>query len=124
MNRRQFLKASVASSLALSGLPNIVVADEPASAPTTKPKLIPKADAMVLIYLPGGIAQHDMWDCKQHTPFRAGMKGSEVLGTCPIIDPSANPTNLGGGLENLAQQMHHAPILRTLSSDTKFGAIH
>src|SRR5204863_1148098 len=31
---------------------------------------------------------------------------------------------LGAGLENLATQMHHATVLRSLSSDTKFGAIH
>jgi hypothetical protein len=123
MNRRQFLKASVASSLAVSGLPRIVVG-EPAAAPTTRPKLVPKADAMVLIYLPGGIAQHDMWDVKEHTPFRPGMKGSELHGTCQIIDTSADTIKLGAGLENLAQQMHHATVLRSLSSDTKFGAIH
>src|SRR4051794_24672720 len=125
MNRRQFLQASMAagSTLAIGGLRHTALA-EPTSAPTTKPALVPKADAMVLIYLPGGIAQHDTWDCKQHTPFRAGMKGSELLGTCPIIDTSADGIKLGAGLENLAGVMHHATLLRTLSSDTKFGAIH
>src|SRR5205814_3049239 len=127
MNRRQFLKTSIGTAVAFAGLPRIVVGetlDRPSSAPSTKPKLIPKADAMVLIYLPGGIAQHDMWDCKKHTPFTAGMKGSELLGTCPVIDTSADTIKLGAGLENLAKQMHHATVLRSLSSDTKFGAIH
>jgi len=126
INRRSFLKGSLAAGAALS-LPGLVIGDpldRPTTHPSTRPALVPKADAMVLIYLPGGIAQHDMWDCKQHTPFRAGMKGSELLGTCPIIDTSADTIKLGAGLENLAQVMHHATVLRTLSSDTKFGAIH
>ena len=63
---------------------------------------------MVLIYLPGGICQRDMWDCKKHTPYTKGMKGSELLGTCPIIPTSADGIQLGAGLENLATQMHHA----------------
>jgi hypothetical protein len=118
MNRREFLCASLAAGAA-AALPRISFADA-----ATKPALIPKADAMVLIYLPGGIAQRDMWDCKQHTPFTAGMKGSELLGTCPIIPTSADGIQLGAGLETLAQQMHHACILRTLTNETKFGALH
>src|SRR3954471_20562722 len=123
MNRREFLKSSLAAAAAIS-LPRIVVGESPATHPSTKPALIPKADAMVLIYLPGGICQRDMWDCKQHTPFIAGMKGSELLGTCPIIPTSADGITLGAGLENLATQMHHASILRTVTNETKFGALH
>src|SRR3954464_163700 len=118
IDRRQFLKTSLADGAA-AALPDLSFADA-----TTKPALIPKADAMVLIYLPGGICQRDMWDCKQRTPFSAGMKGSELLGTCPIIPTSADGITLGAGLENLATQMHHASILRTVTKETKFGAIH
>jgi hypothetical protein len=118
MNRRQFLRSTLAAGAA-AALPNFSFAE-----PTTKPSLIPKADAMVLIYLPGGICQRDMWDCKKHTPFTKDMKGSELLGTCPIIPTSADGIQLGAGLENLATQMHHACILRTLTNEVKFGALH
>src|SRR3954464_13235688 len=118
IDRRQFLKTSLADGAA-AALPDLSFADA-----TTKPALIPKADAMVLIYLPGGICQRDMWDCKKHTPFVAGMKGSELLGTCPIIPTSADGIQVGAGLENLAMQMHHACILRTLTNEVKFGALH
>jgi hypothetical protein len=118
LNRRQFLKSTLAAGAA-AALPRFSFADS-----TTKPALIPKADAMVLIYLPGGICQRDMWDCKKHTPFTAGMKGSELLGTCPIIPTSADGITLGAGLETLATQMHHACILRSLTNETKFGALH
>src|SRR6266480_5837382 len=118
MNRREFLRSTLAAGAA-AALPSSLFAEA-----TTKPALIPKADAMVLIYLPGGICQRDMWDCKKHTPFTKDMKGSELLGTCPIIPTSADGIQLGSGLENLATQMHHACILRTLTNEVKFGALH
>lgn len=118
VNRRDFLKGTLAASAALA-TQKLCFADA-----TTKPHLIPKADAMVLIYLPGGVAQHDTWDVKKHTPFERGMKGSQLLGTCPIIPTAADGIQLGAGLENLASVMDKATILRSLTNQTKFGAIH
>jgi hypothetical protein len=77
-----------------------------------------------MIWLPGGMAQTDMWDPKGFTPYRQGMKGSELLGTCKPIPTSADGIFLGEGLENIASVMHQGSILRSLSYDTKFGAIH
>src|SRR4051794_9369604 len=118
LNRREFLRSTLAAGAA-AALPSFSFGES-----TTKPALIPKADAIVLIYLPGGICQRDMWDCKKHTPFTKDMKGSELLGTCPIIPTSTDGIQLGAGLENLATQMHHACILRTLTNEVKFGALH
>lgn len=123
MNRRQFLKSSIAAgaSLGLVGMPGFCLADEEEK----KPKLLPaKADAMVVIYLPGGVAQHDTWDPKKHTPFEKGMRGSEMLGTCPVIDTAADPIKLGAGLENLAGMMDRGTVLRALTSENHFGAVH
>ena len=79
---------------------------------------------MIHIWLPGGIAQTDTWDPKKYTPFQAGMKGSELLGTCEPIPTSADGIFLGKGLENIASVMDHGTILRSLTNETKFGAIH
>jgi hypothetical protein len=82
------------------------------------------ADAMIFIWLPGGVAQTDTWDPKKFTPYEKGMKGSRILGTCRSIPTKADGIFLGEGLENLASVMDKAAILRTLVSDTKFGAVH
>src|SRR6185437_2707781 len=82
------------------------------------------SDAMILIWLPGGVAQTDTWDPKKHTPYEKGMKGNQVLGTCPSIPTSADGIRLGAGLENIAAMMNEGAILRSLTSDTKFGAVH
>ena len=70
------------------------------------------------------MAQTDLWDPKKFTPYTAGMKGSQILGTCEKIPTSADGIFLGAGLDNMARVMNRGAILRTLSSETKFGAVH
>ena len=121
MNRREFLKSTLAATAVAgaAGLPGVAFGNE--SAPTTRPA---KADAMILIWLPGGIAQTDTWDPKKHTPYTPGMKGSELLGTCPIIPTAADGISFGAGLENLASVMDKGTLLRSLTNETKFGDVH
>src|SRR5437899_8521340 len=124
-SRRQFIRtsATVAAGAAFSRYaPGADIPSEGAATATAK--LDPKADAMIHIWLPGGIAQTDTWDPKKYTPFQPGMKGSELLGTCEAIPTSADGIFLGKGLENIASVMNHATILRSLTNETKFGAIH
>src|SRR4029077_11714504 len=59
-----------------------------------------------------------------HTPFEPGMKGSQLLGTCPSIATAVDGLRLGAGLEQMASVMKHGTILRSLTNETKFGAIH
>lgn len=117
LNRRQFLKTSALAAAGVSLAPRLRAAEAKAISPA-------KADAMIMLWLPGGMAQTDLWDPKKYTPFRKGMKGSELLGTCNAIPTSVDGVFLGEGLENIASVMHHGTILRSLSYATKFGAIH
>ncbi|MDB6064157.1 MAG: hypothetical protein JWR26_365 [Pedosphaera sp.] len=124
MNRRQFIQTS---ALAAAGIGMGSFAhgmDSPAEVEKTIAKIAPKADAMIHIWLPGGVAQTDTWDPKKYTPFRAGMRGNELLGTCEPIPTSADGIFLGKGLENMASVMHHGTVMRSLTNETKFGAIH
>jgi hypothetical protein len=124
ITRRDFIRTSLAAA-AGAGLSRYAFADAPTSAPAkAAAQLVAKADAMIHIWLPGGMAQTDTWDPKKYTPFRAGMKGSELLGTCEPIPTSADGIFLGKGLENIASMMHRGTLLRSLSNETKFGAIH
>ncbi len=76
------------------------------------------------IWLPGGIAQADTWDPKKYTPYVQGMRGDQLLGTCPPVATSADGIQLGKGLENMAAVMDRGTLVRSLANDTKFGAIH
>src|SRR5262245_59787807 len=98
ITRRQFIQSSALAAAGL-GASHFAFGEEPAKAVA---KLLPKADAMIHIWLPGGIAQTDTWDPKKYTPFEKGMKGSDLLGTCESIPTSADGIVLGKGLDNIA----------------------
>lgn len=114
MDRRDFLKAGLAAAVAGSA---------GAAAPKSTPRRA-TADAVIFVWLPGGVAQADTWDPKEFTPFTSGMKGSELLGTCPSIATSVDSLRIGEGLEQMATVMHYGTVLRSLASETKFGAVH
>lgn len=122
-SRREFLKttAGAAAGLAMAsrlrGQP-----DQPQHENLPKPEA--RADSVIFIWLPGGVAQTDTWDPKQFTPFEKGMKGSDVLGTCEPIPTAADGIFLGEGMEQIASVMDKGTILRTLTNKTMFGAIH
>src|SRR6266481_2873908 len=120
ITRRQFIQTGALAAAGLSSS-RFAYGEEVAK---TVAKLVPKADAMIHIWLPGGIAQTDTWDPKKYTPFEKGMKGSELLGTCESIPTSADGIFLGKGLDNIAKVMNKGMILRSLTNETKFGAIH
>lgn len=123
MDRRTFVTSSLAAGAYLARGGSSLLAAGDAARPATAP-LKGKADAVIFIWLPGGIAQTDTWDPKTHTPFEPGMKGSQLLGTCGSIPTSAADIRLGEGLEQMASVMHHGTVLRSLSSDVRFGAVH
>lgn len=124
ITRRDFIRTGLAAA-AGAGFSRCAFGDTPTGAPAKAvAQLVAKADAMIHIWLPGGMAQTDTWDPKKYTPFQAGMKGSELLGTCEPIPTSADGIFLGKGLDNIASVMHRGTILRSLTNETKFGAIH
>jgi uncharacterized protein (DUF1501 family) len=125
MDRREFVKRSLEATGALA-LPAAVrsLATARAAEAADANRLVAKADAVIMIWLPGGIAQTDTWDPKVHTPFEPGMKGSQLLGTCPSIPTSVDGLRFGEGLEKIAAVMHHGTLLRSLANQTRFGAVH
>lgn len=126
VDRRTLLRAGLAAGagLALSPAALHAALRQPTGEPKVLEKIEPRADSMILIWLPGGIAQTDTWDPKKHTPFAAGMSGRELLGTCPLIPTKADGVSFGEGLEGLASVMDKGMVLRSLANDVMFGAIH
>jgi hypothetical protein len=106
LNRREFLLQSIVAGTA------VTLSAIPSSANLARPP----ADACVLIYLPGGASQRDLWDVKEFTPYRKGMRAIDLLSTCRSISTSAPAIRIGEGLENLAGVMHHATVVRSLTA--------
>ena len=82
-SRRDFLKTASAATLsalaASASYPNLLRAD------TTNPqdKLTPTADAVIVLWMAGGMAHTETFDPKKYTPFEKGLSPSKVLSTVP-----------------------------------------
>ena len=124
ITRRDFLATTTAATLGAAGLPSSLKAAASATEEGLQKRLPCKAESVIFIWLPGGVCQQDTWDYKEHTPYEEGMRGSQLLSTCPSIPTSVDGLRFGAGLEELASVMHRGTLLRSLTNETKFGAVH
>src|SRR5437870_12694330 len=79
LTRRGFLGATAGATLAA------LIGREPAllrAAAQAKPT----ADAIIVLWMAGGMAQTETFDPKQYTPFAPGVPVNRVLSTFPTID--------------------------------------
>src|SRR5208282_5437097 len=102
LTRREFIQAGLAGAAGAALAPR-ARAEVAAAAQKSAAKLVAKADAVIHIWMPGGVAQSDTWDPKKYTPYKSGMKGSELLGTCEPIPTSADGVFIGKGLDHVAK---------------------
>src|SRR6188768_3749102 len=79
LSRRGFMGATAAATLAslVGRAPELVLAQE------TRPK--PTADAVIVLWMAGGMAQTETFDPKRYTPFAPGVRVDQVLSTFPSI---------------------------------------
>ncbi|MEW4452435.1 DUF1501 domain-containing protein [Bremerella sp. JC817] len=109
--RRQFLKQMAAASAAtmMAGAPQLVEANE--GEPIDHPA--PKADACILLWMAGGMAAPDTFDPKKYVPFEVGTPVSAVESTFPAIDTNVDNIKISEGMENIAQVMDRATLIRS-----------
>ena len=107
ISRRGFMGTTAAATLALlnGSAPAILEADAPKSKPT--------ADAVIVLWMAGGMAQTETWDPKRYTPFAPGVRTEKVLSTFPAIDTAVDNIKISQGLENMAKIMDRGSVIRT-----------
>ncbi|GAB4141446.1 MAG: DUF1501 domain-containing protein [Planctomycetaceae bacterium] len=109
MQRRDFLKTAGASTLAaLASTPRLSLAAEDA-----KTKLKPQADTCILLWMAGGMAHTETFDPKRHSPFRKGMKATEIASTFPSIRTAVDHIQISSQLENIASVMDRGTLIRS-----------
>lgn len=111
-SRRDYLKALSAAALGTFGFgePRLL------SAADVGHKVIhPKAtaDACILLWMGGGMAAPDTFDPKRYSPFKPGTPVKDVLSTFPAIDTVVDDIKLTAGLEQIAQVMDRATLIRS-----------
>lgn len=106
--RRDFIKQLSAASLAawMTGTPRMV-----RGTGLQHPEA--KADACILLWMAGGMAAPETFDPKRYVPFEKGLEVSRMLSTFPAIPTAVDGLQICQGLENIAQVMDRATLIRS-----------
>ena len=109
ISRRGFMGATAAATLsALAGR-------EPMFAQGTAPRRA-TADAVIVLWMAGGMAQTETFDPKRYTPFAPGVRVDQVLSTFPAIPTNVDGIRFTEGLEQIAQVMNRGTLIRTFNA--------
>src|SRR5688572_30336796 len=76
----------------------------------------PTADAIIVLWMGGGMAQTETWDPKRYTPFAPGVRTERVLSTFPNIDTAVDNIKISQGLERVARVMDRGALIRTFQA--------
>jgi hypothetical protein len=112
VSRRGFMGATAAATLgALVGRePQIVRAAQKDEAPPAT------ADAIIVLWMAGGMAHTETFDPKKYTPFEPGVKVERVLSTFPTIDTAVDNIKFTQGLERIARVIDRGTVIRTFNA--------
>ncbi len=111
VSRRGFMGATAAATLAaLTGRAPVLQASRQ-SAPNTAPKKT-TADAVIVLWMAGGMAQTETFDPKRYTPFAPGVRADQVLSTFPAIDTAVDHIKFTAGLEKIGAVIDRGAVIR------------
>src|SRR3954453_5829151 len=112
LTRREFLGVTAAGTLAARPAP------EPALVRATsgRPTRAATADAVIVLWMAGGMAQTETFDPKRYTPFAPGVNIADVLSTFPTIDTAVDNIKFTQGLEQIASVIDRGSLIRTFNA--------
>src|SRR6476469_738080 len=112
LSRRDYLKSLAAATTAawMAGKPRITTAND-AGSKIVHPK--PTADAIIVLWMAGGMAAPDNLDPKRYVPFEVGLPVEKVMSTFPAIDTAVDNIKIASGLESIASVMDRATLIRS-----------
>ena len=109
LSRRGFMGATAAATLsALVGREPTLVRQQPKTPPT--------ADAVIVLWMAGGMAQTETFDPKRYTPFAPGVRVEQVLSTFPAIDTAVDHIKFTQGLEQIGSVIDRGAVIRTFNA--------
>src|SRR3954469_9003017 len=109
LSRRGFMGATAVGTLsALVGRAPALAFQPPAKPPT--------ADAVIVLWMAGGMAQTETFDPKRYTPFAPGVRVEDVLSTFPQIDTAVDHIKFTQGLEQIGSVIDRGTVIRTFNA--------
>jgi len=88
---------------------------EPAFAQGAAPRAA-TADAVIVLWMAGGMAQTETFDPKRYTPFAPGVRVDQVLSTFTSIPTAVDNIRFTEGLERIARVMDRGTLIRTFNA--------
>jgi hypothetical protein len=108
VSRRAFIGATAAATLAS------LVGHEPRSLNAAPAGAT--ADAVIVLWMAGGMASTETFDPKRYTAFAPGVPIKDVLSTFPSIDTTVDHIKFTEGLEHIAGVMDKGSLIRTFTA--------
>jgi Protein of unknown function (DUF1501) len=112
ISRRGFMGATAGATLAalVGREPQILQAAQKDPAPPAT------ADAIIVLWMAGGMAHTETFDPKKYTPFEPGVRVERVLSTFPTIDTAVDHIKFTQGLERMARVIDRGTVIRTFTA--------
>src|SRR6266487_1685873 len=110
VSRRAFVGATAGATLAA------LVGHEPRLVHAQAPPAQATADAIIVLWMAGGMAQTETFDPKRYTPFEPGVRTERVLSTFPSIDTTVDHIKISQGLERIARVIDRGALIRTFQA--------
>src|SRR5512138_3489925 len=74
------------------------------------------ADAVIVLWMAGGMRHTETFDPKRYTPFAPGVRVEQVLSTFPAIDTAVDNIKFTQGLEQIASVIDRGTVIRTFNA--------
>ena len=114
LSRRGFMGATAAGDARGAGRPR-AAALRAARRPRT-PRPGATADAVIVLWMAGGMAQTETFDPKRYTPFAPGVPIKDVLSTFPTIDTASTTSSSRRGSSSIASVIDRGTVIRTFTA--------
>ena len=73
----------------------------------------PTADAIIVLWMAGGMAAPDTFDPKKYKPFEPGLAVPDVISTFPAIPTSIDGVTICNGLPHIAGMLNRGTLIRS-----------
>lgn len=109
--RRSFLQtASAATLAALTGpAPRLLAADDDID----RRRGPARVDAVIVLWMAGGMPHVETFDPKRHTPYESGMKAPDVCSTFASVPTAVDGIRFSEGLEKIGRVMDRGTLVRS-----------
>jgi hypothetical protein len=109
LTRRDYLKSLAAAATTTLALP------EPRAIASSGAIVhpAPKADAIIVLWMAGGMAAPDTFDPKKYKPFEPGLAVADVISTFPAIPTALDGVQIVDGLPEIAHVLDRATLIRS-----------